>query len=221
MGCRRGPGSYRFVAGRHFVSFSWLTCAQSIYDGRVTLRMFGVFLIFSSCLRLLSAGQVKIAWDPHPVGAPVSTAITYGDAYTTPVEIYDARISVTALLRGEKAWDLLRKENASNRQPEPGFEFVLARIRFEFTARGKPGDKDYAVKENQFVAFESDGAKQYPPANAVTPSPGLGRVLRSGESSEGWVAFIVARNDRKPFMVFQADVRVLSHSGMGPAFRLY
>jgi hypothetical protein len=178
-------------------------------------------LMFGVCLVRVCAAQGAGGWDPHPIGQAASTTITYGDAYATPIETYDARITVSEVLRGAEAWDRLRRESASNRPPESGFEYVLARIRFEFAARGKPGDKNYALKGDQFAAFASDGSTQYPPANVRAPNPGLDRALRSGESSEGWVAFIVARGDRSPFVVFQADVRVLSHAGAGPAFRLY
>jgi hypothetical protein len=46
-------------------------------------------------------------------------------------------------------------------------------------------------------------------------------VLHSGDSAEGWIVLTVARRDRAPFMAFRANVRLLSHTGIGPAFRLY
>ncbi len=159
--------------------------------------------------------------DPHPIGTPASTVITFGDAYANAMEAYDARITLVEMRRGEKAWDLLKKESASNTQPPAGLEYVLARIRFEYRERGKPGDKLYPLNEDQFIAFSSDGSIQYPAATAVLPSPKLGRVMHSGDIAEGWVVLLVAKSDRTPFMAFHADVHLLSHSGMGPAFRLY
>lgn len=179
------------------------------------------FLILFTWFCCFPAAQINSIWAPHPVGEPVATTILFGDEYVTPIEVYDARISVTEVVRGEKAWHILRKESASNDKPEPGFEYILARIRFEFAARGKPGDKNYILKEDQFTAFSADGLIQYRPANAVWPHSRLDRTLRAGESTEGWVTFIVSRNEPKPIMVFRADVLVLSHSGTGPAFRLY
>jgi len=93
--------------------------------------------------------------------------------------------------------------------------------RFEYMARGKPGDKLYPLREDQFIAFSSDGITQYPAATVVLPSPKLGRAMRSGDVSEGWVALLVSRSDRNPFMAFHADVHLLSHTGIGPASRLY
>jgi len=157
----------------------------------------------------------------YSAGTPVPTIITFGDAYANAMEIYDAKITLVEVLRGDKAWELLRKVSASNGQPPSGFEYVLARIRFEYTERGKPGDKPYPLNEDQFIAFSSDGATQFPAATAVLPSPKLGRTMRSGDIAEGWIALLVARADRRPFMAFHADVHLLSHSGIGPAFRLY
>jgi hypothetical protein len=179
-----------------------------------------VFL-FLSCMRSPAVGQVRRLLDPYPIGTPVTTTITFGDAYATAIETYDAKITVIEVMRGERTLDLLEKQNASNRQPDSGFEYVLARVRFEFTARGKPGDKIYDLREDQFVAFSSDSSAQYSGTNTVPPTPRLAGTLHSGESMEGWVVFIVAHNDRKPFMAFRADVRLLSHTGIGPAFRLY
>jgi hypothetical protein len=180
-----------------------------------------VVFLFFNCMEILAVGQVRSILDPHPIGRPVTTTITFGDAYATAIETYDAKITVIEALRGDSAWVLLEKQHASNRKPGSGYEYVLARIRFEFAARGKPGDKIYDLREDQFVAFSSDGSTQYPPSNTVPPKPRLSGTLHSGDSAEGWIVFIVARNDPKPLTAFRADVRLLSHAGIGPVFRLY
>jgi hypothetical protein len=179
-----------------------------------------VFLLLN-CTEVPGAGQVSSILDPYPIGTPVTTTITFGDAYATAIETYDARITVIEVMRGRRAWDLLKKQNALNRQPDSEFEYILARVRFEFTAKGKPGDKIYDLREDQFVAFSSDGSTRYSATNAIPPKPRLSGTLHSGDSAEGWIVFIVARYDRKPFTAFRADVRLLSHTGIGPAFRLY
>jgi hypothetical protein len=179
-----------------------------------------IFLLLI-CMETSAVEQVSPPLNPHPIGTPVPATITFGDAYTTAIEIYDARITVVEVLRGEKAWDLLSHHNASISQPDPGYDYVLAHIKFEFTSRGKPGDKIYALREDQFSAFSSDGSAQYLPAKAEPPEPRLTGTLHSGDSVEGWIAFMVARDDRKPFMEFRADVNLLSHTGIGPAFQLY
>jgi hypothetical protein len=106
-----------------------------------------VFLLLN-CVETIAVGQVSSILDPYPIGTPVTTTITFGDAYATAIETYDAKITMIEVMRGERAWDLLNKQNASNRQPDPEFEYILARVRFEFTAKGKPGDKSYDLRED-------------------------------------------------------------------------
>jgi hypothetical protein len=184
------------------------------------MRILAAMFLLIRCIDTPPPEQARSPLDPHPTGMPVVTTITFGDAYSTAIEAYDARITVIEVLRGEKAWELLTKQNASNRKPDSGFEYVLARIRFEFAAKGKPGDKNYELREGQFEAFSSDASIQYPLAHAVPPNPRLAGTLHSGDSAEGWIVLTVAREDQTPVMVFRADVRFLSHSGIGPAFRL-
>lgn len=168
-----------------------------------------------------AAQEGRAAREPYPPGVAAVTMITFGDAYATPIEIYDARITVIEVLRGKAAWERLRSETAAAKPAPGGLEYALARIRFEFSARGKPGDKSYALSGDQFIAFSSDRTTQYPPAPAPLPALGLDRTLHSGEAAEGWAVLLVDRREQNPLMAFRADVRLLSHTGTGPFFRLY
>jgi hypothetical protein len=60
-----------------------------------------VFLLLN-CMEMLGAGQVSSILDPYPIGTPVTTTITFGDAYATALETYDAKITVIEVMRGEK-----------------------------------------------------------------------------------------------------------------------
>ena len=185
------------------------------------MRILVVALLFFRCMESVSLGQIRSILDPYPVGTSATGTITFGDAYSTAIEAYDAKITMIEVIRGGRAWDLLRKQDASNKEPDSGFEYVLARVKFEFLAKGKPGDNVYDLRGDQFVAFSSDGSTEYAAANVVMATPRLAGTLHSGDSVEGWVAFIVARDDPKPFTAFRADVRLLSHTGLGPSFRIY
>ncbi len=205
------------------VAIMWSVKSERRFDSIYAQMLKILIAVFLFLIGMTSpaAGQVRSILDPYPIGTPAALAVAFGDAYATAIETYDARITVIEVVRGERAWDLLKKQDASNKEPDSGFEFVLARIRFEFMAKGKPGDKVYDLREDQFTAFSSDGSTQYPAANAIPPKPRLTGTLHSGDSMEGWVALIVARNDLKPFTAFRADVHLISHTGIGPAFRLY
>ncbi len=180
----------------------------------------------SACLALVAfvciatATPAARAQSAQPVGVPLTTTISFGDDYSIPVELYDAKITVLEISRGEKAWEFLKKASASNRPPGTGLEYVVARVKFEFSARGAPGDKSYTVREDQFTLESSDGTEYQTPAVEL-PKPALSRTLHSGESSEGWVVFAVPRTDPKPQMVFEEDVQTLLRRGAGVRFRLY
>jgi hypothetical protein len=158
--------------------------------------------------------------DAHPVGAPVTIIIEFGEQYLGS-ELYDAKISVLEVVRGEKAWDLVRQAGASNPAPKPGFDYLLARARFEFSARTSPSHYSYNLNETQFTATAADGQEFAAPSLTALPTPSLNGTLKPSDSLEGWLAFLVPRNVSKPLMIFREDVGVVSHTGSGTWFELY
>ena len=157
----------------------------------------------------------------QPVGLPFTAIIGFGNQYDGGDELYDARITVLEIVRGSKAWDTLKRASASNAPPKPGFEFLLARVRFEFSARTSPHHYNYTLRQNQFTAMSAAGNEYKAPALTMQPAPALSGTLRSGESVEGWLAFQVPQTDRKPIMVFREDVGSVFHEGGGSFFQLY
>ncbi len=134
------------------------------------------------------------------IGTPVSAIVELSDLYRAP-ETYDAKITVLEVLRGAPAMNLLAKTDPAYAPAPNGCEYVLARIRFEFAARGAPGDKTWELTGSQFSAFSGKG-EPYADTPVVPPEPVLGGALRSGNSRQGWLAFAVAREDKKPVMTF-------------------
>ena len=155
------------------------------------------------------------------VGTPLRTIIIFGDQYNGGDELYDATITVAEVVRGQKAWERLKNANASNKPPAPGFEYLLARVRFEFSARTSPEHYSYELDQAQFTAMSADG-KPYASAVLAEPlKPPLRAMLRSSDSADGWVAFLVPRGDHTPLMLFREDVGNLSHEGNSSIFKLY
>jgi hypothetical protein len=136
-----------------------------------------------------------------PMGTTASAIVELEDMYRSP-ETYDAKITVLEVLRGEKPADLIKKASASNAPAQSGFEYILARIRFEYSARGAPGDKAWRVGKRQFHAYSGEGIPYRFPS-IVLPEPELAGELRSGDSLQGWLAFEVAKQDKKPLMIFE------------------
>jgi Domain of unknown function (DUF4352) len=160
------------------------------------------------------------AIDAHPVGQSVTAIIEFGDEYLGS-ELYDAKITVFQVIRGEKAWDIVKRASASNRAPKPGFEYLLARVHFGFSARTSPAHYSYKLNEIQFTATGANGREFDAPTLAVPPQPGLSGTLKPGDSLEGWLVFLVPQNVSEPVMVFHEDVGIVSHTGGGTWFRLY
>jgi hypothetical protein len=148
-----------------------------------------------------------------PVGTSVVTMIECGEGYTSN-ELYDVTITVTEIVRGEKASSLV------GGAPKAGSEYILAHMRVEYLARGLPGKCSHELKLEQFTAFSADG-REYKAPSVPVPKPALGGNLHSGKSMEGWAAFSVAQDDRRPLMTFTADPTGAAQHGGNIWFQLY
>ena len=139
--------------------------------------------------------------DAASIGTTVPTMVELSDMYVSP-ETYDLKVTVAEIIRGEKSMEFLKRLGTSNEQPRTGSENVLARVRFEYKARGAPGDKPWELSGVQFSAF-SENNRPYggsPSIWALQPGPKV--LLRPGDALECWLVFLVAKIDRKPVMVF-------------------
>jgi hypothetical protein len=138
--------------------------------------------------------------DAVSIGTAVPSIVELSDMYISP-ETYDLRMTVAEVIRGEKSREFLKKVGASTVKTNTDSECVLARIRIEYKARGAPGDKPWELSGVQFSAFSGD-RKPYGSPLIVASQSGLKPSLRSGDTLECWLAFVVAKSDRKPVMTF-------------------
>ncbi len=136
-----------------------------------------------------------------PSGVAVKTDVTIGEGYVTRIESIEARITVLEVLRGEKAWDLVKASSSSNNPAPTGMEYVASRIRFEYGVKGTPEDLGYAIRGEQFAAVSERG-KQYDRPSVLQPKPELSGRLYPGESLEGWLVFFVSVDDQRPLLTF-------------------
>jgi hypothetical protein len=154
-----------------------------------------------------------------PVGMVVDGIVECGDGYNSH-ELYDVKITILETVRGQKAWGLIQAADKSNPPAGPGSEYVLARIKFSYIARGAPGDCNHGLKSRQFIALSKSGTK-YEAASAVPPKPVLGGSLHAGDTAEGWVPFLVPLADKKPLMTFSVDDTGAEQHGGDMWFQLY
>jgi len=180
-----------------------------------------IFIVAIVSLVAANVAGTSFADNAQPLGRTLSTIIIFGDQYNGGDELYDAKITIVQVVRGEKAWEMLRAISSSNPLPKAGFEYLLARVRFEFSARTSPSHYNYTIDENQFTAMSADG-EAYPTASiAEQPIPHLHGTLKPGDSLEGWITFIVPHVNRQPLMLFRANVGSVIHEGSGSLFKLY
>lgn len=188
------------------------------------LALVGAFLLTLSFgpLTVLCAAQTHPASvRSNPVGTPVTTIIEFGDQYLGGDELYDAKITVLEVVRGEKAWSKVKQADAANPAPKAGFEYVVARVRFEFLARTAPSHYSYNLDPTQFVATGVQGQELDAPILAEAVKPSLRGTLKPGDSVEGWLMFVVPHGMTKPEMIFRENVGTVSHRGGGTWFDLY
>jgi hypothetical protein len=190
-------------------------------EGRLQ-KFAAIFIAAAITLAVASAiAATSSADQAQPLGRTLSTIIIFGDQYDGGDELYDAKITVVQVVRGEKAWEMLKAISTSNPPPKTGFEYLLARVRFEFSARTSPSHYNYTIDETQFTAMKADGTAYAAASIAEEPMPDLQGTLKSGDSLEGWITFIVPRADRQPLMLFRANVGSVIHEGSGSLFKLY
>ena len=157
--------------------------------------------------------------DAAAIGRKVSGIIECGTGYTSH-ELYDTKITLLEMSRGENAWSKLSKQDRANRPPAAGYDYILARIKFEYYARGRPGDCVHTVNRRNFTALSRDG-QVYPNPALSVPQPALSGPLKSGESITGWIAFQAAHEDTTPLMSFSVDEDGAVQHGGKLWFKLY
>jgi hypothetical protein len=164
--------------------------------------------------------QYNSSTNPAAVGAPVRSMIELGSVYTN---IYDITITVLETVRGKESMDRLKAANPDNKMPAEGFEYILARIKFEFKGRAV-SDKipfDLGDAPLMWIALAGKDLTEYGRVSLTVPKPALAGIIKPGDSVEGWVAFAVDRNDSKPVMVFDPDTGGATGRGRTLFFKLY
>jgi hypothetical protein len=156
--------------------------------------------------------------DPAPAGTTLTGIIECGEGYTSH-ELYDIKITLIEMIRGEQAWKRLQASASSNKPAGPGMEYLLARIRYEYFARGVPGTCIHPLAPEEFTAYSRNG-EDYKAVSVAPPKPELRKGLKSGESFEGWLVFAVPQEDKSPLMLYSADSGGAVEHGGGKWFLL-
>jgi hypothetical protein len=157
--------------------------------------------------------------NPAAIGSRVRSMVEFGSVYTN---IYDIAVTVLETARGKEAMDRLKAASLNNGAPAEGFEYVLARIKFEFKGRAVTDTLNFDLGDEplQWVALSAD-LTEYPIVSVSAPKPALVGRIQPGDTMEGWVAFAVSQKDSKPVMVFDPDTGGATGRGRTLFFKLY
>ena len=163
--------------------------------------------------------QENSSTNPAAVNSRVRSMIELGSVYTN---IYDIAITVLETVRGKEAMDRLKAANPDTKVPPEGFEYALARVKFEFKGRYVSDTIPFDLGNDplQWVALAAD-LTEYPKVSVSAPKPALVGRIKPGDSLEGWVAFAVKQRDSKPVMVFDPDTGGATGRGRTLFFKLY
>jgi hypothetical protein len=123
---------------------------------------------------------------------------------------FEARITLLEVIRGDQARNIIDVPRwLDTDQPNPGFEWVLARVRFELL-KTLDANTAFDVSPFGFAAISSQG-KAYdsvnPNVDFQKPNGRMFATLYSGASHEGWVPLHVAPNDDHPLFQFDRHIR--------------
>ena len=139
---------------------------------------FAMLLVRSFGIEAAASLQPAIAQDnsstnPAAINSPVRSMVELGSVYTN---IYDITITVLETVRGKEALDRLKAANPDNQMPAEGFEYVLARIKFEHKGRYVSDNLPFDLGNDplQWVALASD-LTEYPKSIADGAQTRAGR----------------------------------------------
>jgi hypothetical protein len=156
--------------------------------------------------------------NPALKGTTLTGIVECGEGYTSH-ELYDIKITLVEVARGAEAWMRIKEASATNKPPGPGSDYVLARVRFGYYARGNPGLCVHPLSPDQFTAYSSTG-EDYVNPTVIAPKPELRKELKSGDVFEGWIVFQIPQKDPSPLMSYAADSGGAVDHGGGKWFLL-
>lgn len=149
-------------------------------------------LVFSGCITPKSVSSVpqSVSSSDSSVQKSGSTLITVSMNEALRIETYSGIFDISALevIRGTSANNILKSGNMFNSDPDPGFEYLLVRV------------KERYIKGESSKLSNSYNFKVYVDGTGYSPSfvifPDNMRDFKSvtllvGGQNEGWIAFMV------------------------------
>lgn len=134
--------------------------------------------------------------------APINTIQTYSkndDWYKE--DNYSAAVRVLEVVRGEKAWTEIKKDNMFNEEPKDGYEYVLAKVAVSILSKEEDGTVNASTYDFKFYSGNNEEYEQV----FVVKKDSLSTNLFPGGNAEGYVVGLVKKDDPAPKMVYQIE----------------
>ncbi len=164
--------------------------------------------------------QENTPTNPVAVKVPLKSMVELGSVYTN---IYDITITVLETVRGNAALEQLKAADPNVKAPAAGFDYVLARVKFELKGRYVSDNLsfDLGTEPLQWVLLSGADLTEYDRVSLTVPKPALAGIVKPAGSMEGWVGFAVSQKDAKPVMVFDPDTGGATGRGKTLFFKMY
>lgn len=135
--------------------------------------------------------------------APINTIQTYTktsdwfeeDNYTVSVRVMET-------VRGEEAYNALKKKASIYPEADEGYEYMNVKI--AFSVLKTEGDFSVTAGQYGFKVFTSNN-EECPDNYYASIDPVLQGELYSGANSEGWITIMVKKDDANPKLAYGLD----------------
>jgi hypothetical protein len=155
------------------------------------------------CVQNNAMAQNNSPGSAAAIGATVAGIVECGQGYSSH-ELYNVKVSVQEVLRGPAASERLQSAAGEIPAPAADNEYLLASVSFNYKARGKPGLCAHPLRPAQFKAISAAGV-EYPRPDFPPPDPPLTGDIKSAETLDGWLVYLVPRADSSPLLYFNVD----------------
>jgi len=130
-----------------------------------------------------------------------TTAYFYG--LSTKSDPYVLEMTITDVLRGDKALELIKACNPTNNDPPDGMEYLLVRVHAK--ALASKGDALIDLHSACFSLIGKDGTVYNEQTAVAGLTPHLGGMYQGAER-EGYIYFLVSKQANCPYVVFLSGV---------------
>lgn len=135
--------------------------------------------------------------------APVNTVQTYSKNYSySPDDNYSVNIRVIEFLRGEQAYENLKKKSVLYPAPEDGYEYMNVKVAFSVIDTAT--DFSVLATGSNFDSYTANN-EECPKNYYTSIDPSLTGNLYAGGNTEGWITVMVKKDDPNPKLVYGLD----------------